>query len=297
MQTLSQPTEIEGLTMSDKLHTPLLRYHGGKFRLAKWIVEHFPSHKCYVEPFGGAASVLLQKERSHGEVYNDIDQDIFNLFKVLRCEEKARKLIVLCELTPYSRDEFLFAYEETTDEIERARRTIVRSAMGFGSGAATFHKTGFRCEAKRQYNTSAHCWAKYPPVIEFVIQRLKGVNIENRDAVTCMLQHDGSETLHYIDPPYLMDTRNVRKGQSVYRYEMTNSEHESLLNHAKKLEGMVVISGYESCLYNDHLHAWSKVKKDARISAGAGTKVKTECLWLSPSCVDALSSNGIKRAS
>lgn len=282
--------------MSDKLFTPVLRYHGGKFRLAKWIVEHFPSHKCYVEPFGGAASVLLQKERSHGEVYNDLDQDIFNLFKVLRSPEKSEKLIRLCELTPYSRDEFLFAYEETVDEIERARRTIVRSAMGFGSGAATFHKTGFRCEAKRKYSTSSHCWAKYPPVIEFVTQRLKGVNIENRDAIACMSQHDGVDTLHYIDPPYLMHTRNVKKGQNVYRYEMTTCDHERLLDQVKKLDGMVVLSGYESCLYNDCLHGWSKVKKDSRISSGSGTKVRTEFLWLSPSCIDALSSKEIKLA-
>ncbi|MCG6227776.1 DNA adenine methylase [Vibrio furnissii] len=271
-----------------KMHTPLLRYHGGKFRLAKWITGFFPAHKCYVEPFGGAGSVLLQKTRSHGEVYNDLDQDIFNLFQVLRDPESATHLIRMCELTPYSRDEFCLAYEKTANPIERARRTIVRSAMGFGSGAATFHPTGFRCEAKRQYSTSSHCWAKYPPVIEYVCHRLQGVNIENRDATKCMLSHDGVETLHYVDPPYLKDTRSLNSAKAVYQHEMSDAEHEHLLACIYNLKGLVVLSGYDSDMYNDLLVGWSKHEKEARISSAKGTKLKTECLWLSPSCSDAL---------
>ncbi|MEZ9441608.1 DNA adenine methylase [Vibrio sp. 10N.222.54.F12] len=276
-----------------KMHTPLLRYHGGKFRLAKWVMEFFPDHKCYVEPFGGAGSVLLQKERSHGEVYNDLDQDVFNLFQVLRNEEHAKKLTSMCELTPYSRDEFCLAYEKTNDPIERARRTIVRSAMGFGSGAATFHPTGFRCEAKRKYSTSAHCWGKYTPVIEFVCERLRGVNIENRDATKCMLTHDGVETLHYVDPPYMKETRVLNSSRQVYQHEMTDAEHEQLLACLINLKGMVVLSGYDSDLYNDLLPGWFKKEKLSRISAGKGTKLKVECLWVSPSCDEALSKSEV----
>lgn len=84
------------------MHTPLLRYHGGKYRLSSWLYGFFPEHRVYVEPFGGAASVLLRKQRSHGEVYNDLDQDIFNLFQVLREHDKATRLIEMCQLTPYS---------------------------------------------------------------------------------------------------------------------------------------------------------------------------------------------------
>lgn len=271
------------------MHTPVLRYHGGKFRLAKWLYQFFPEHRLYCEPFGGAASVLLQKERSHGEVYNDLDEDIFNLFNVLRIPDLCEQLIRLCELTPYSRQEFEAAYEFTADPVERARRTIVRSAMGFGSGAATGHKTGFRCEAKRQYSTSAHCWQKYPPVLRVVCERLQAVNIENKPAIACMKNHDTPETLFYTDPPYILDTRSIGNSGTVYRYEMTESEHEQLLGSLTHLQGFVLLSGYDSDLYNDLLRGWRKEEKSSRILAGKGTKTKMECLWINPQCNEQLS--------
>lgn len=270
----------------ENLYTPVLRYHGGKFRLAKWIMNFFPPHHCYVEPFSGAASVLLQKARSHGEVYNDLDSDIFNLFHVLRNEKNAQRLIELCHLTPYSRDEFKLAYVLTDDPIERARRTIVRSAMGFGSGAATFHKTGFRCEAKRQYRTSAHVWSDYPEVLSYVCERLQGVNIENRPALDCIRHHDHEDTLFYVDPPYMLATRKLNSSKSVYQHEMSAEEHEHLLQCLTSIDGMVVLSGYDSELYNDHLSSWRKETKSARISAGKGTGIRQECLWVSPNCID-----------
>lgn len=267
--------------MVDKLTTPVLRYHGGKYRLAKWIISFFPEHHCYVEPYSGAASVLLQKERSHGEVYNDLDSDIFNLFHVLRDKALSDRLIELCHLTTYSRDEFLNAYYPCADKVERARRTIVRSAMGFGSGAANFHKTGFRCEAKRKYSTSAHVWDKYPEIISFVCQRLKGVNIENRPALDCIKYHDEISTLFYVDPPYLPETRNRRYAGKIYQHEMTLEDHENLLKCLLSAKGMVILSGYDSELYNDYLNGWRKEQKKSRISAGSGSAIKTETLWLS----------------
>lgn len=275
------------------MHTPVLRYHGGKFRLSKWLYGFFPAHEIYVEPFGGAASVLLRKPRSHGEVYNDLDQDIFNLFQVLRDEKAAARLRELCELTPYSRDEFQLAYQHTADPIERARRTIVRSAMGFGSGAATGHKTGFRCEARRKHATSADVWVKYPAVLTWVAQRLRGVNIENRPAAQCIASHDTDRTLFYVDPPYLMETRSIGSSGHVYRHELTEQQHQELLQQLLGAKGMVALSGYASELYSDMLTGWRCETKLARISAGAGTGIKTECLWLNQQCQIALERGAI----
>ncbi|MEL4390653.1 DNA adenine methylase [Shewanella xiamenensis] len=274
----------------NKLTNPVLRYHGGKYRLAKWIMSFFPEHHCYVEPFSGAASILLQKARSHGEVYNDLDQDIFNLFQVLRNRELSAQLIELCHLTPYSRDEFLLSYEFTDCVIERARRTVVSSAMGFGSGAATFHPTGFRSEAKRAPNTCAHMWAKYPPLLAYVCERLQAVNIENREATECIRSHDSVNTLFYVDPPYVKETRWLRNNKNVYQHEMSFEEHQTLLAQLLNVKGMVVLSGYETELYNDTLVGWSLHKKQARCSAANGTGMRTECIWVNPHACEKLAS-------
>src|SRR3954470_1229963 len=124
---------------------PILRYHGGKWLLAPWILSHFPAHRVYVEPFGGAASVLLQKERSYAEVYNDLDGEVVNVFRVAR--DRGAELRRALELTPFSRDDFLLAYRLSPNALERARRTVARSFMGFGSAAACGEVSGFRANS------------------------------------------------------------------------------------------------------------------------------------------------------
>lgn len=110
---------------------PVLRWHGGKFLLAPWVISHFPKHRIYVEPFGGAASVLLQKPRSYGEVYNDLNGDVVNLFQVLRDPELALTLANMLRLTPFSRVEFKLSYVPADCQVERARRLVVRCFQGF----------------------------------------------------------------------------------------------------------------------------------------------------------------------
>lgn len=266
--------------MSTSINHPVIRYHGGKFRLASWIIPKMPEHVCYVEPFGGAAGVLLQKPRSYAEVYNDLDGEVVNLFRVLRDSEMNQRLQDACMLTPYSRDEFCAACEATDEPIERARRMVVRASMGFGSAAGIGGNSGFRSDSKRKYATAAHLWERYPENLAAVCQRLQGVIIENKDALAVMRAHDAETTLHYIDPPYVPDTRV--QGNRYYSHEMTVEGHEQLLAVARTMTGMVMISGYDSDVYNDMLAGWQKMEKSSRISAGRGTKIRTECMWLNP---------------
>lgn len=261
-----------------KIKHPAIRYHGGKFRLAPWIIEQMPEHVCYVEPFGGAAGVLIQKPRSYSEVYNDLDGEVVNLFRVLRNPELNQRLQDACRLTPYSRDEFCHAQEPATDSVERARRMVVRACMGFGSAAGIGGNSGFRGDSKRKYATAAHLWERYPENLAALCQRLQGVIIENKDALSVMRAHDAETTLHYIDPPYVPETRV--QGNRYYAHEMTVEGHEQLLAVARTMTGMVMISGYDAEVYNDMLSGWAKTEKASRISAGRGTKVRTECLWL-----------------
>lgn len=264
---------------------PVIRYHGSKFRLAPWIIERLPEHTCYVEPFGGAGGVLMQKPRAYAEVYNDLDGDIVNLFRVLQDEASRSRLFECLTLTPYAREEFELAWESATDPVERARRTIIRAPMGFGSAGATKGRTGFRIDTKREYGTAQALWAEYPDSIAEIGQRLTGVLIENRPAIEVMRAHDTPATLHYVDPPYVHDTRY--KGASsgrYYRHEMDDQQHLELLSVLLKLEGMVVVSGYPCELYDDLLAGWQRHETSARISAGRGTATRTECIWLSPTC-------------
>ncbi|MEN5159722.1 DNA adenine methylase [Achromobacter spanius] len=274
--------------------SPVIRYHGAKFRLAPWIIQHFPPHRCYVEPFGGAAGVLIQKPRAYAEVYNDLDGDIVNLFRVLRDPASSARLLEQLALTPYARDEFEQAYESTEDEIERARRTIVRASMGFGSAGATKGTTGFRIDTKRRYGTAQALWARYPSTLAPTIERLSGVMIENRPAIEVIQQHDAPDTLFFVDPPYLHETRyaGARYGR-YYDHEMTNDDHRMLLDSLLQVQGLVVLSGYPSDLYDDALARWSRATTNSRISAARGTAVRTECLWLNPACVDALNHAGL----
>ncbi len=276
------------------ISSPVIRYHGGKFRLASWVFEHFPPHKCYVEPFGGAAGVLIQKARSYAEVYNDLDGDIVNLFRVLQGEHSSQRLIELLTLTPYSRAEFELAWLPTDDNIERARRLIIRAQMGFGSAGASKGITGFRIDTARAYGTAQHLWQRYPEHLATICQRLAGVLVENRPATEVMLAHDAADTLHYIDPPYMHDTRvrGAQKGR-YYRHELSDREHAELLATLKTLRGMVVVSGYPSDLYKTELVNWTMNTTTARISAGRGGSTRQECLWLNPACMDALHQRGL----
>lgn len=253
---------------------PLLRWHGGKWNLAPWVIGFFPPHRCYVEPFGGAASVLIRKPKSYAEVYNDLDGDAVNLFRVLR-SDRAGELVEKVRLTPFSREDFRDAYEAVDDPVERARRLIVRSFMGFGSNGHA-RSTGFRANSNRSGTTPAHDWANYPDALAAIVKRLTGVVIENRDAKETMAAHDTPETLHYVDPPYVLATRSdTSKG---YAVELSDDDHAELLTFLRTLKGAVILSGYAHSIYDEALTDWHRVE---RKHLADGARERTEVLWLS----------------
>jgi DNA adenine methylase len=251
---------------------PLLKYHGGKWLLAPWILSYMPEHKVYVEPFGGGGSVLLRKSRAHEEVYNDLDKEIVNLFRVVRDngDELRRKL----ELTPYSRDEFELSYEPTDDPIEKARRTVVRSFMGRNPSSATQAAGTFKGKQVKSYITIAHVWQRYPDAMNSITERLRGVIIENDNALDVIRRHDSEDTAFYVDPPYLPSTRDAGAD---YRYEMTEEDHVKLAEALNSVKGKVILSGYPSGLYASLYRGWEMVEKD---SIADGHLPRKEALWL-----------------
>lgn len=267
---------------------PVMRYHGGKWRLASWVISHFPPHRVYVEPYGGAGSVLLKKAPAFAEIYNDLDDGIVNLFRVLRDPEQAEQLRRLCELTPFARAEFQAAYELTDDPIEAARRILVRSWMGHGASGVRQHKTGFRVNPHRQRTTATMDWNGWPEAVPAMVRRLRDVTIEHRPAVEIIAQQDDPHTLFYLDPPYPFSTRSQKRKRGDlyhgYRHEMKDADHEAMLELVGRLEGMVVISGYGCELYDDALADWRRVETKAFADRG---EERTEVLWINDAAVEA----------
>ena len=255
---------------------PILRYHGGKFKLASWVISHFPPHKLYTEAFGGAASVLLRKSRVSTEVYNDLDGQVVNVFRQAR--EAGPQLKAMLQLTPYAREEYDLSWEPTEDKLEQARRTILRSFAGFSSASATLQaenkgKTGFR--AYRAGNASvSQDWGNYINQFEAFTKRLQGVVIENCDAFDILSRYDAPEALHYIDPPYLPETRDAGLD---YAHEMTESCHKKLLEFVSNLKGKVIVSGYPSQSYDDALKGWVRIEMPTK---NQSKRDRTEVLWM-----------------
>jgi len=250
--------------------------------LRHWIIGLMTPHRVYVEPFGGGASVLLSKPRSLGEVYNDLDSDVVRLFRVLREPGLAAQLREQLALTPFSREEYQLArgssLDQVADDVEAARRLVARSFMSHGTngtseGAAG--ATGFRARSWSSHRSAPMDFMNLPAALEAVTERLRGVVIENRPAIEVLLQHDGPDTLHYVDPPYLEEVREMRVARG-YRCEMTREDHERLAEVLRDLQGHVMVSGYASALYAGLYEGWQTVERETYAD---GASPRTEVIW------------------
>lgn len=166
------------------------------------------------------------------------------------------------------------------DPLERARRTVLRSFAGFGSAAACGEVSGFRASSNRSGTTPAHDWRNYPDALVKIIERLRGVVIENRDAIDVMKHQDGPDTLFYIDPPYVHSTRSAKTRGTItrkaYKHEMTDENHVELAAQLEGLTGMVMVSGYASSLYDELFAKWVRMERNAHAD---GARDRVEILW------------------
>jgi DNA adenine methylase len=256
----------------------ILNYVGSKWNMAKWIISQMPEHDVYLEPFFGSGAILFNKPSSRIETVNDIDRNIVNLFKVIR--EKPKELALAVELTPYSREEYYQAFElleQELSDIERARVFLIRCWMA--RGGKTSDRTGWRHNIDTVTINALPDWNGIPGTILEATKRLKQVQIENQDANTLIERYNRQDCLIYADPPYVLETRTQRH----YAHEMNNGQHIRLLETLNSHSGYVLLSGYDSELYNDLLTGWSKVTKMAKTEAAS---VKQEVLWLNPAVTE-----------
>jgi len=256
-----------------EVNRPILEYHGGKWRSAPWIISHFPEHRKYVEPYGGGASVLLRKTPSFKEVYNDLNGEIVNLFRQAR--NNGEELCRVVNLTPYSREEFNLAFEPCTDPLEQARRTILRSMFGFGTYGVSRITKKEDANKLTGYSGATEKWVSYPLALKKIVERLRCVNIENKDALEIIEIYDSPDTLFYVDPPYVSHTRTG--DASDYEYEMTDKQHILLAEKLHSVKGKVLLSGYECVLYEKLYGDWEKAQKIEHTDR-AGARIET--LWM-----------------
>lgn len=260
-----------------KFTRPALRYYGGKWRIAPWVISHFPPHHCYVEPFAGAGSVMFRKEPAPFEVMNDLDGNVVNFFRVLR--ERTEELKRAIEFTPFSREEATLAGEPTSDELELARRFYIRSWQT-QHGAPFLGNNGWRFGRRGGHDkrSAVDDWndTKRLPAIA---SRLKNVQIERDDALKTIVRFDTDQTLFYCDPPYVASTRKDRWADNGYECEMTDEQHRQLAEVLQDIKGMAVVSGYSSALYEELYQGWRKVSIENRT---ARNTLMTESIWISP---------------
>lgn len=250
----------------------IFKYPGSKWRIAEWIVSFFPEHHSYLEPFFGSGAVLFNKPRSNIETVNDLNGDVVNLFRWIR--ENPEKLAQQVFLMPYARDVYEWAYQPSKDSLERAVKMLVKMQMGHGF-RMTGEKVGWKIDIQgREKAYAAGQWCTLPDVIRQAAERLRGVQIENRPAVEVIRRFYFPNVLIYADPPYLMETRC---GRQQYSHEMTDADHVKLLETLRDHPGPVLLSGYESGLYQEALSDWHKETISSTDQKG---RPRVECLWM-----------------
>lgn len=254
----------------------IIKYPGAKWRIADWIISYFPKHHSYLEPFFGSGAVLFRKNRSAIETVNDLDGDVVNLFDWIR--EDPERLAHEIYFTPYARDVYDRAYAAQyteTDSFQRAVNFYIRMMMGHGF-RMTGERVGWKNDVQgREASYATKQWCSLPDTIIEAAKRLRGVQIENRPAVDLIRRFNFPNVLIYADPPYVLSTRYGAKKQ--YRHEMTDDDHMELLETLRAHAGPVIISGYESSLYDEGLHGWYKAMKTSMTQTTAKRK---EILWM-----------------
>ena len=248
----------------------LLSYPGAKWGMAAQIVSLMPKHRSYLEPFFGSGAVLFNKPPSAIETVNDIDGDIVNFFRVLR--ERPEDLADAISLTPYARDVFDDAHANLgMDDFDRAYRFAIRCKMAHGF--KTYQKTGFKIDVyARERSYCVSYWNRLPADLLDAAGRLKGVQIENQNALDLIRKFNHDNVLIYADPPYLLETR----GGKQYRHEMNEQDHLDLLDALKQHKGSVILSGYPSEMYERELAGWGRI---SRKSYNQNAELRTEVLW------------------
>lgn len=273
--------------VTPKLKNPL-KWHGGKFYLAPKIIELMKSapHTHYVEPYFGGGSVLLAKSPENvSEVVNDLNKSLINFWATLADDELFGRFKRFAEATPFAEQTWRSASESLEADSfdllphQRAWAFFVACRQSLAGRMKSF--TGVtKTRTRRGMNNEVSAWLTAVEGLPAVHERLKRILILNRPALDVIRQNDGPETLYYLDPPYLHETRVTT---SDYAHEMTAEQHAELLNALADIKGKFMLSGYQSELYARFAGEFNWTRHEFKIAnhaaGGKAKKTMTECVW------------------
>jgi DNA adenine methylase len=254
-------------------------WYGGKFSHLDWLLPLLPATTHFCEPFGGSAAVLINREPSPVETYNDLDGDLVNFFRVLR--EQKDTLLEAIGLTPFSREEFELAIseaDEKTSELERARRFFVRARQvrtGLAQTASSGRWAHCLLTSRAGMAGAVSRWLGSVEGLSEIAQRLLRVQIENAPAIEVIQRYDSDETLFYCDPPYPHESRG---DSNAYGYEMSDEDHRALAAVLRSTRAKVAISSYECDLMEELYGDWYCTVAPAKY-AHSIKQLRTEALW------------------
>ncbi len=255
-------------------------WYGGKFSHLDWLLPLLPECRHYCEPFAGSGAVLLNREPSPVETYNDLDGEVVNFFRVLRSRKE--KLIEAVSLTPFSREEFALAcaLQPGLSALERARRFYIRARQvrtGLAQRASLGRWANCKNTSRRGMSGVVSRWLGGLESLAEISERLLRVQIENRPAVEAVKLYDSPQTLFYCDPPYIHETRGDAKA---YSNEMNDQDHEELARVLNSAQGLVAVSNYD-CDFMSRLYPakkWLKTTGPKKTIHSTKDK-RAESLW------------------
>lgn len=253
----------------------VLKYPGSKWNIAEQLKELIPLHHSYVEPYFGSGALLFSKQPSDIETVNDLDSDVTNLFKCI--QQDSERLARLVMTTPFSREEYDRQFDSDfpryVSRYQRAAGFLIRCWQGHGF-RTNGNKVGWKNDVVgRERAYALWNWYRLPEWIIEIAERLRKVQIENRPALEVIQRFNYSNVFQYIDPPYLLEIRHGKQ----YKHEMSDADHEELLKIILKSQAKIMISGYDSEMYNEYLDDWNRM--EFRSCAENG-KERTEVVWI-----------------
>ena len=250
----------------------IMKYPGSKWSIADWIIQFFPKHHSYLEPFFGSGAVFFRKPRSNIETVNDLDGDVVNLFHWIKTDPE--RLAHEIYYTPYARQVYDDAFAQAPkDSFGKAVNFYIRLNMGHGF-RTNGEKVGWKNDVQgRERAYASRDWCSLPEKIMQAAERLRGVQIENKPAAEAIQRFNYPNVLIYADPPYVLSARHGKQ----YRCEMDDMGHDVLLDVLIAHKGPVILSGYDNDLYKNRLRGWHREETTCYSQVCSR---KREVLWM-----------------